>query len=134
MAEQYAVGEGVTRTDCFWGYYLEGTRDALMKAGLAEPEWFADGTERNAHGRVVRTKYFKHAGRDCECVMEQRKGWYHLRFIYTPTELNESAGGRCRREAIEAARGDTGFQRFLEKSIEARPVRRRRFGDSPPSR
>jgi hypothetical protein len=57
------VSAGVTRTDHFWGFYLQGTRRALVQSGLADAHWFSDLTERNTRGTTVRQKRFTVYGR-----------------------------------------------------------------------
>jgi hypothetical protein len=53
---------GVTRTECHWGYYLQGKKDALIRAGLVREEWFPTG-ERDSRGRVIRRRKVEHEGR-----------------------------------------------------------------------
>ncbi len=80
------IAPGVTRTDCDWGYYLEGAQEALIGAGLATAEWFADGTERNTKGQVVRSKRFQVDGRAVETTTRQRSRICTVRITFSEAD------------------------------------------------
>jgi hypothetical protein len=82
------VAPGVKRTDLSWGFYLEGTRDALITAGVANLEWFPTGREKNKRGQVSRTTYLKHDGRDVDVNDNKGDGRRCVvRVMYTPDEV-----------------------------------------------
>lgn len=72
MTDRVDVAPGVVRTDWFWGYCLEGTKEDLLRAGFAKDEWFPSG-ERDKRGRVVRTKKLEVDGRLIECRQEGKE-------------------------------------------------------------
>lgn len=79
------ITSGVTRLDCGWGYALKGDKERLIAARFAEPSWFADGKQRDARGRIVRTKYLTIDGRDVRTVARAR-GPCWVCIHYTPAE------------------------------------------------
>ena len=76
MAE---IFPGVTRGDAIYGYWLEGTKEALLRSGLAKPEWFLDGREKNPHGKTIRTVRVEQDGNCIECTQPAR-GLCEIRF------------------------------------------------------
>lgn len=90
MAEEdrIRVAAGVTRRDCCWGYYLEGSKEALRSGGFAREDWFP-GNERDKRGRTIRTTHFEHEGRNWSCTMESKKR-YLLRHHFTDEELERN--------------------------------------------
>ena len=72
MSDEYIIAPGVTRLDCDWGHCLKGRQEAIIKAGLAMPDWFADGSTRNERGQVVRSKSFEFNGRRVDTTTRQK--------------------------------------------------------------
>ena len=56
MQDVITIAPGVVAERYAWGWWLKGRRDALLKAGLIEPEWIPDGVERHANGCAKRTR------------------------------------------------------------------------------
>src|SRR5260221_143145 len=79
------VAPGVTRRQCFWGYYLEGSKDALIASGLAHADWFIAPGERDKRGRVARSKKLKIDGHLVETRVPD-KGPAFVGFHYTAQE------------------------------------------------
>lgn len=77
---------GVARIDFALGYHLIGTKDALLSAGFALAEWFADGSQRDKRGRARRTVRGEHDGKRFRCVREARKGTYQVTMYYVGAE------------------------------------------------
>ena len=57
-----ALAPGVSRTECDWGYYIDGKKDDLLCSGFAKESWFANG-ERGCR-RMFRTTDRKLEERD----------------------------------------------------------------------
>jgi hypothetical protein len=53
--QRVEVAPGVIWMRFSWGDWCQGSREAVLAAGLVEPEWLADGVKRNEHGKVIRT-------------------------------------------------------------------------------
>jgi len=92
------IAPGVAREDHWWGYVLEGARDALISTGLAKPEWFADGIARNKYGKVIRSIDHEVDGRKAQTRMLPKRGIYIVRVSYTTQEKD----ARERREKLDA--------------------------------
>jgi hypothetical protein len=85
-----AVSDGVERFDFILGWHFWGTKEALIRARVARPEYFANG-RRDKRGRRVRTVYARHDGRPVVCI-EKGKEKYQITTYYVGAE-------RARREA-----------------------------------
>jgi hypothetical protein len=92
------VAPGVTRDDYWWGYRLEGRKEALLAASVAKPEWFPDGLRRNKRGQIIRQRKFTHNGERMECQQVSR-----LRFCVVVRYAEEESE---RRRALEAQRDE----------------------------
>lgn len=79
------VAPGVVKRESFWGHYFEGSKEALVAAGVAREEWFPDGKGRNRRGKVIRTLCFEHEGRRVEC-RKPKSGRCYLSFTYSGEE------------------------------------------------
>lgn len=95
--ENTTVAPGVTRTDCHWGYYLQGTRVDLLRAGLAKESWFPTG-QRDKGGRGIRMVHTEIGNGSVLCL--------------------EAANGRCY-VAIEPTREKREREQFEEAMAEA---------------
>lgn len=85
MYEVATIAPGVKRTELSWGYYLEGKKEALIASGLAEPSWFADRSQRNKRGQIVRSKKLIVDGRKVQTTWPQI-GPTTVIFHYTEAE------------------------------------------------
>jgi hypothetical protein len=126
------IAPGVARHDCHWGYYLEGTKDALLRAGVAESKWFLDGRKKAGHGKTIRTVYAEQHGVPVECTQPAR-GLCMVRFLTGKEELDPLTCGRIRARSLSVlfgqghalardemaliAAADTGFQRFMQRTV-----------------
>ncbi|MBI4293640.1 MAG: hypothetical protein HY661_19360 [Betaproteobacteria bacterium] len=85
-SERMNIAPGVTRTNSKWGYSLEGTKENLLRAGLALPEWFLDGkVVIRKNGRVKRYVEITHEGRKGTCLQPAR-GLCRVSFSWTAEE------------------------------------------------
>ena len=115
------IAPGVKRTDCFWGYYLEGKKEDLIRAGLAQERWFLDGKVRCESGQATRTTHFVQSGQMIECTQpkhgksmvsftpvspEELKRWERLEVV--SCDDAKIPGDTGRRES------DLNFQRFMQ--------------------
>lgn len=107
--ENTTVAPGVWRTDCpAWGYYLVGSMDALMSAGLAQADWLQDGTVKDKRGRTTRSKYQIVNGRHVNTTMHgDKRRTYTVSVGFTEAEL-------AARKNVEAAAE-------LQRQIDAMP-------------
>lgn len=78
---------GVARIDFMMGFHLHGTKDALLAAKLARPEWFAEGFKRDRRGRALRTVRGDFEGKRFKCVHRARTDDYVLTFYYVGEDL-----------------------------------------------
>ncbi len=101
------IAPGVTREDYSYGYYLKGTKDDLVRAGLAKKSWFANG-QRDKRGRVIRSIYTEHEGRNVRCTEQQGKGHYSVEIDFTDAEQE------ARKNAEVAAKAETEARRQLD--------------------
>jgi hypothetical protein len=94
------VAPGVTRTDCFWGYFLEGKKEALLRAGLAREEWFHTG-ERDKRGRAIRSNRFEHQGREIKVLRRNKSpgGRYYVGVSYTARDLQSKELAKAHADA-----------------------------------
>jgi hypothetical protein len=103
--------------------YYHGSREGLILAGLARPEWFSKLGERERTGRrLVRHWHFD----DGKVRLRwSRPNWFGLAVHVDDDErtrrlaLGISARGefmRIRLKPIRAARADAVFQRFMERA------------------
>lgn len=60
------VAPGVVREEFVSGYWLTGTKEALLASGLAKEEWFWNG-RRGKNGRRLMTVFFKVDGNSAKC-------------------------------------------------------------------
>lgn len=101
---------GVERFDFVLGYHLDGTKEALLAAGLAHADWFVDGSERDSRGRTRRTKRGEFEGKRFKCVHRAQTNDYHLTFYYVGTEREQREHGWNERNAerrhLEEAQAD----------------------------
>lgn len=95
------IAPGVRRCNCSWGYILEGRRDDLLAANLAQPEWFANGDQRDKYGRTVRSIRAVHEGRKIEC-RQVTKHRYDIRVHYTRDDEAAYAHRAKLQAALEA--------------------------------
>jgi hypothetical protein len=93
-AETTTVAPGVTREDCEWCYWLTGTKDDLLRAGLAHETWFANG-KRDKRGRVIRSIHAEHEGRTICCTEQQRTGRHQIQVQFTDEEVERAR--QCKR-------------------------------------
>lgn len=93
------VSPGVKLTTCEWGMYYEGKPGAMVAAGIAQEDWFSDGTKLDKHGRTVRTLKLMANGRAIESTINGRTGRAILRVCKTDSER---ATEKKRKELQEA--------------------------------
>lgn len=79
------IAPGVERFGHCWGVSFFGKQDAMIKEGIAEPEWFSDGKTKNSRGYVKRQKKLIINGRNIETTAPA-KGSCTLCISYTPEE------------------------------------------------
>jgi len=123
MTDTVTVAPGVTRNNCHWGYYLEGTMDALIASGLTKKSWFSDWSERRANGNVVRLKRLFIDGRNVETTRPAR-GECLVRVHYTQDEewpvyeaQLEAKNTSIARASAAAAQTDVKFQCFMSRVL-----------------
>ncbi len=124
------VAPGVTRHNCHWGYYLEGAKADLLRAGLAKSEWFLDGREKTWHGTTIRTVCAEQDGMPVECSQPAR-GLCIVRFVTGKEERDPITCERMREDSLNAlfedraptiqrearaAAVDAKFQRFMQRA------------------
>ena len=108
-----ALAPGVSRTECDWGYYIDGKKDDLLCSGFAKESWFESG-ERGC-GRIVRTTDTKLEGRDARFT-QHFNGNCQITVWFTQVEMDDRAA------ADEAAKAQARMRKKLEampKSAEA---------------
>ena len=98
---------GVTRSEWIGGYYLQGSKAALLAAGLARSEWFPAGDERDKFGRRKRTFYISEEGGPEAIRAVGNNDLYELRFRFRQ----------------DAARCDQAFRRFMLRTLAADVLR-----------
>lgn len=139
MSETATIAPGVTRHNCDWGYYLEGSKDALLRAAMAEFEWFLDGREKTEYGKTIRTVYTEQDGIPIECV-QPAHGLCIVRFLTGKEERDPPSCARLRamslnvlfgqnhplfrQDMARAAAADTDFQRFMQRATSDAGVQR----------
>jgi len=101
MAE---IFPGVTRGDSVYGYWLEGTKDALLQSGMAKSEWFLDGREKNPHGKTIRTVYAEQDGIAVECNQPAR-GLCSIRFFTGKDERDPATVEQLRERSLSTLFG-----------------------------
>src|SRR5690606_21591058 len=74
---------GVTRQMAVCAVF-RGRRDALIAAGVAAPDWFQDGSERDVRGRVRRRRKFMMDGRLVRTL--ESPGMCEVQISYNETE------------------------------------------------
>lgn len=87
------VAAGVTRFDFVLGFHHWGAKEALLRARVAQPEWFADG-RRDMRGRRILTVKAVHNGRPVRCVNQGKR--YQVTTYYAGAE-------RAHRDAVSNA-------------------------------
>ena len=104
------VAPGVLRTESsFYAYILEGSKDALLSAGLVQASWLADGTVRNKRGNVVRTLDFTADGRHIRTTVTSAKRQMVLVYVYhTEAEFEAGAASGDLAPRLERAEGMSG--------------------------
>lgn len=103
--ENTTVAAGVRRTDCPWGYLIEGSREALLSAGLAQASWLQDGTKRNKRGHTVRSKELTVNGRHIKTIVSNSKRKMVTMWMdFTEAELAARGNVEAEAEAAEARR------------------------------
>jgi len=81
------VAPGVKRTELDECYLLRGKRHAVIAAGLAQPDWFADGTEIiSKNGRADRHKDLEIDGRTVRTHIEKTTERVRVYISYTDAE------------------------------------------------
>lgn len=71
-----------------WADFYTGTKDALIRAAIARPEWFLDGAQRNKKGQVVRKVRAVQNGLRVE-VVQPAKGPCSVQIECSPEERAE---------------------------------------------
>src|SRR5258708_11630446 len=99
MPDRSTVAPGVRREDYSWGYFLEGKKEELLRAGLAREEWFPTGGELDKRGRVIRSNFVKHQGREVVCRDQCSGGRYQVSVSYTDRELQLKELAKARADA-----------------------------------
>ncbi len=51
-----------------WGFFFHGKQHDVIEAGVAQPEWFTDGKQRDKLGRIRRRKALEVGGRHIKTV------------------------------------------------------------------
>jgi hypothetical protein len=98
------VAPGVTRSEYWWGYYLNGSKEALLSAGLVQEDWLQDGTVRNKRGYVVRSMSLTIDGRRIKTnVANDKRQTVTVLMNFTKAELAAGERAEGAREAAEAA-------------------------------
>lgn len=100
-----AIAPGVTRFASCWGYVLRGRKEDLIAANVARPEWFADGTERNKRGQIVRTRRVFADGRKVECRQITARR-FEVWCYYSEEEQERMSSAASIREKYERAKDD----------------------------
>lgn len=88
---------GVTRHECGWGYYLQGSMPALLASELAKPHWFSCGIVRDKGGRCIRSKRLTEGGRSIHTTAPKAGActvWIH----YTVAEKQAAEEARAAAE------------------------------------
>jgi hypothetical protein len=98
------VAPGITRNDCGWGYYLNGRKDDLLRAGLAKESWFADGVELDERGRVVRTKHVEWEGRSVTSKWNASSDHFYITVHYGQKELEAKDQSKRYEQMVERMR------------------------------
>jgi hypothetical protein len=112
MGEATTVAAGVTREEYFWGYILEGSKEALLRSGSARKQWFATGRRRDSRGRVVRTIYVEHEGRQVRCT-DIGHGYYSVTFRFSESERVQRE--QDHQERSDAERGPKSAEEFRKQ-------------------
>lgn len=70
--DEVVVAPRVRRSATTYACYFKGARDDLIALGIAEPDWFEDGTNHDRRGRIKRQKIFQYAGRKIKTVVNEK--------------------------------------------------------------
>ena len=128
------IAPGVTRLDCIYGYCLEGTKDALLRAGVTKSEWFLDGREKTRHGKTIRTVCAEQDSIAVECK-QPANGLCTVRFFtgkderdpvyiermraWSSNVLFGQDHASFRQDMVRIAAADPDFQRFMQRATSA---------------
>jgi hypothetical protein len=98
------VAPGVTLEDFVYGYWMKGTKQALLASGLAKEEWFWNG-RRSANGRRLRTVHFRIDGKRATCRPQSwTDGEYMIEVHYSAEESNRRHKVLQQEQEVAAAR------------------------------
>lgn len=107
--ESTTVAPGVTRSDHFWGYDLEGTKEALLASGLARAEWFWSG-RRGKDGRRLTTVHFKVDGNRAKCwPYRDNSGGHKIEVSFPEAEVEKRHQARKTAQIREEAKNLLDF-------------------------
>ena len=107
-----ALAPGVSRTECDWGYYIDGKKDDLLCSGFAKESWFANG-ERGCR-RMFRTTDRKLEERD-GLFTEHINGNCQITVCFTQLEMNDRAA------ADKAGKAQARIRKRLQALYKAEP-------------
>jgi len=104
---QIDAAAGVQTEQYAYATLYEGTREALLAAvpGLL-PELFADGSERNKRGQVVRQRIGAIDGREVRTTWLRERGKYSVYVYRNPEEREQFEAADVQRRQNERARDD----------------------------
>ena len=138
-ARSTRIAPGVIRKCFNWARYYEGSQQALVTAGVARPDWFANLTGTDRRGRTVRTKRLTVDSRRVETTVPPR-GPCVVLIRLTKAEcaelqqcshseiedarainLHVSDTNERSRAAITKAESDPKFQHFLARLSIGKP-------------
>lgn len=110
------VHDQITRGDCRWGFYLDGRKARLIDRGLADADWFRDGTERDEIGRVVRLMRLEIEGLTIETTTPAH-GPCHMRVFFPALRWSDTGEAWRAFTALRLRRNDA-FQRFMQRALQ----------------
>lgn len=111
----------VERTDSYWGYALEGNRDALIDSAEVCPEWMEFGSDKDHRGRTVRTRKLCRLDRRKVTIKDIGRGRFDVRVFFTADEA-----GQQRRLHEESVRREAE-ERYEQGRKEREPKTRDEF-------
>jgi hypothetical protein len=72
MDDKRKLAPGVTIQSCYWGFWIEGKRDAVLASHIVEEDWLSDCTKRRSNGNILRQKFIVTGGRVIETTVSAR--------------------------------------------------------------
>lgn len=106
--KRFRVGEYLYHT------IYEGTREELLARGvLSDASLFADGSERDARGRVKRTRIAEIDGRRVKVTWQRERGLYEI-WIDANDEEREARLAQSARELAEKDAAELAKRRAIE--------------------